>query len=228
MKNTSVLAELTSLFDSAEEKLCPVLPSDSLRTPSTFLRIVSGENSDSGLRLVFELTHRYRDTEPDDSVEAFGYLQYLCSAAESTGKASVISFESGDGKAEGSVRSCSARFEYKTNGNGIRFLTDSSDLSAALKKVTLQDEGELYMKRYFFDSLPVRKQRDGGCSITLECTPLCGAEIMLRYSGEGAFAMCSVGGLAVRGDFVLGSFSVGDTVKCTLHSTGQPEYSMDF
>jgi len=227
MTNTSLLEEIIALFDSAQDKICPILGTDSLSSPATFVRVVSGGNAEGKLKLTFELTYRYRDTSPRDSLEALRYLQYLCSAAESTGKTEVVSIEGG-GTSDGSVGVCRARLKYYPEKTKIRFLTDSSDLSALVKTLVISDCSEVLTKKYYCDSTFTRVRNDGGCKVKLECTSLCGAEIMYRYGNEAGEASFSVGGLVASGRFVLGKLSAGDTVSCELYSTGPVEYGIDF
>ena len=223
MKETSILTTLCSLFDKVESKVCPVLPTDTMTVPATFLRIIGAERcADGRLKVTFELNHRYRDTDPTDAVSAMAYLEKLCRAAEQSG--AVLRSMSCGGSFDTSAGECSARFEYHS-GESLTLMIGERDLSSVLKGIKVEYKGKVKETRYIYGSEVYRRRQDNALRVTLECKSGSASAILNAFGTEESPMTVAVGADAFKSSFVLGEITADGTVRAELFSSGDIEYA---
>ncbi|MBQ8524894.1 MAG: hypothetical protein IJ457_09770 [Clostridia bacterium] len=225
IRESSLLKKITALFDGAEEKLCPVLTTDSLLLPSTTVRVLSAERdcSSGTSRVIFELKHRYRDIDPSDGIEAFSYLEYLCGIAEATQQSEVLSLEGGGSAADGSVAECCARLVY-IGDRALSLTTSLGELTECISSVTFKEISDIRTRRYIYGADPVRDRVGGEIAVRLVCTREGASKVRRIFSGRRTETVLAFGGFAIRTSFVLSEFYVGDEAYAELLSSGTVEY----
>lgn len=218
----SILGELCALFDGVPDKVCRVTPSRSAILPSTEIKIQNAARSDvSGeLDVTFELTHSFREIKAEDAEDAVKYLCRLVKAAEESGRVRLLSMDGVSHGSDGVGASCRAVLAFTSRAANISFALGERDMSDCVLGASVALKEILCERRYIEEVSPVRERIGEDVTVTLYIDASHASELYAQFARGARNISCSVGTLCFSGKFVLASFSVGDSAKCTLRSSG--------
>ncbi len=226
MTEKSLLGELVALFDGVTDKLCPILAAQTLSLPSTFVKIEKAEkNAAVGtFDVTFHLIHRYRELDPSDAMRAFSYVERLCEGARETGKIGEVTLKGATTLADGATGECSAVLHYAASAAKCELTVGTLPLSTYILAASICDEG-IIRESFYIERAEASRHRVGGeCTVKLTLTCDGVAKICRLFASCPTSLVCSVGSLAVKGDFVLAELCADDVMTCSLRSSGEVTY----